>query len=40
VGYLLFNEYATAVIMLLVAVLAAVLIYLDLKKRGFETIAE
>ena len=40
VGYLLFAEYVPAVIMLLGAVLAAVLIYFDLKKRGFETIAE
>jgi Na+/proline symporter len=39
-GYLLFAEYGVALLMLLIAIGAAVVIYFDLQKRGFETIAE
>ncbi len=39
-GYLLFAEYGIALVMLLIAIGAAMVIYFDLQKRGFETIAE
>jgi len=39
IGYLLFAEYGIAVLMICIAIAAAAVIYFDLKKRGFETIA-
>ncbi len=39
-GYLLFAEYGMAIVMLILAIGAAGVIYFDLKKKGFDTIAE
>ena len=38
-GYLLFAEFAIAAVMLLAAAVSAALIYMDLKKRGFDSIS-
>jgi len=40
IGYLLFAEYGMALVMLIFAIGAATVIYFDLRKKGFDTIAE